>query len=189
MAIFKLMCPDCGETFKWPAQEKWPNFCPHCRADVSQDEKNEIAIPFISSAARKSPDAVMRAMENGAQHRINVAAEMTGLPTSEFNDMKITNMKDNLRPGDTADMGISPDNQVAKAMRENPQQFGHVAPPSLAARDNLIAQSAGVSQGPFANAGAKMQDLVRSQHSKVVPNGMSDRPALETVSPLYRRRT
>lgn len=189
MAIIKLKCPDCAETFKWPAQDNWPKFCPYCRADVSQGDDSVISMPFISSAKAKSPDAVYRAMENGANHRAAVAAEMTGQPVSEFSDLKITDMKDNLREGDTANIGISPDNEVAKVMAQNPQQFGNIAAPNFAARDALIAQSAGVATGPFANAGAKMQNMIRQQHSKYVPQGQSDLPALETQSPLYRRRS
>ena len=63
--ILKLKCPDCAETFKWPGDQKWPDFCPLCRSRLT-NEVEEICMPFISSARAKSPDQVYRLIESGA---------------------------------------------------------------------------------------------------------------------------
>ena len=75
--ILKLKCPDCAETFKWPGDQKWPDFCPLCRAQLST-HADEICMPFISSARAKSPDQVYRQMEAGAEVRAQAASENFG---------------------------------------------------------------------------------------------------------------
>lgn len=183
MAIYKLRCPECAEQFKWPSANGWPKFCPLCKADVGIPEENEIAAPRILHAKSKSFDQTYRAMENGSEQRVQAAAEMTGLPASEFSDLKVTNMKDNAKEGESSDMTIKPDNQVAKFMNDHSSHLKN-----MDMRQVGIQASAQVSTGPGANAGAHMQKLVRSRHSREVPGGMSETPALETQQPGYMKR-
>jgi len=180
MAV-KLRCKYCEQKFIWKAGlEECPQECPLCHADISVPPTGEINMPMMSFGKAKIGDRVFREMEAGAEHRINVASEMTGLPKSDFNDLKITNMKDNMRAGDVAavEPRISPEMTQAMQTSNNLSQFG-------------LQFSAGTSHGPYANRGAEWQGIVRKQHGHFAPHAvasMSDRPALETVQPGYRRR-
>ena len=89
----KLQCRLCGERFRWNASD-FPDECPICKQYIGRDGQPEIAAPHIALRIGKSADNVYKAMENGADHRANVASEFLGVPKSELSDMKITNLRD-----------------------------------------------------------------------------------------------
>ena len=89
----KLQCRLCGERFRWNAAD-FPDECPICKQYIGRDGRPEIAAPHIALRIGKSADNVYKAMENGADHRANVASEFLGVPKSELSDMKITNLRD-----------------------------------------------------------------------------------------------
>jgi hypothetical protein len=179
----RLRCPECRETFPWDTNKPWPVHCPICRYDVSLPPGDEVVMPFISTSGKtKAADNVYKAMEAGSQVRAEAASEMTGQPVSEFSDLKITNMRDNLKQGE---MAIAPvNNSVTQQMdamksRGMPVGFG----------TNGAGFSGDVRSGKYANAGAKMIDVVRSQHAKATGSvGMSSMPAIETLQPGYKPR-
>lgn len=96
----RLLCHHCGERFVWE-HEGWPDECPLCHSYVGSDGKPEVAAPYIATRAGKSGDAVYKAMEQGAEHRANVAMEM-GVPREEASAMRITNMRDNAVMGENS---------------------------------------------------------------------------------------
>lgn len=178
VVILKLKCPDCAETFKWPGEQKWPDFCPLCRAQLSTGT-DEICMPFISSARAKSPDQVYRQMEAGSIVRAQAAADILGVSISDVSDLKLTNLKDNTLPGETAHIPVV--NEVSKMMDKAPDATGFQA---------MGAQlSAGTQTGPLPNVGAKFQTILRKSHAQRAGwSAMSDNPSLEVQNPNYRRR-
>lgn len=136
-------------------------------------------MPFIRSAATKAADGVYRQMETASQYRAERAAEMAGVPVSEMADLRITNLRDNLRQGDIAAMPV--DNSVTQAMAAAPATTGFQA--------GGVEFSGAVGTGAFPNMGARTQHMVRS-HFAATGQGhaSSDRPAAETQMPGYRRR-
>lgn len=182
---YRLRCPECRQAFPWEPLKPHPKHCPYCGEFIGLPERDEVAMPFISKRADKSPDAIYRAMEEGSEHRQQVAAEALGVPKAELSDMKITDMKDGLREGDTAVREVvNPVTQQMDAMRRQglPVGFGV----------NGTTYSGQVQSGPFPNAGARTQNLIRSRHAQewALPNAAvtSELPALETEAPGYRRR-
>jgi hypothetical protein len=176
--VLKLRCPDCVETFKWPGDQKWPEFCPMCRAQLSTGT-DEVAMPFIRSANMKKTDNVYRDMERGSEVRAQMASDMLGVPMSELSDMKITNLRDDKDQSRAPHIMVK--NEVSKLMDNAPDATGFQA---------MGAQlSSGTQMGPFANAGAKFQTKIREFHAgKAGFSAMSDNPSNEVMNPNYRRR-
>lgn len=163
--------PDCREKFRWNIEKLgWPAACPICGNNMALPEGDEPATPYIATGTGKNVDHMYRRMEAGSEFRAELADEPS---------LKMTNMQDNLRAGDVAEMPIV--NDVSRLVEAQPQMFGHST--------QGLAFSQGVSQGIFPNAGARTQQVIREQHpTKAGSDSVSDRPALELSSPLYQRR-
>lgn len=156
-----------------------PRFCPLCGHDSHSDTieikipfKRAITAPHIAKSIGKAGDQTYRMMEETAQDRIAQAAELTGLPESDFADMKITDLKDNLREGDIAAKEIdkNPVTERMEAMASAGLPVGHVSPippvqnapvaipagraPQIAPQQ--YAQTTGVGPHPYAGARARM---------------------------------
>lgn len=149
---FKLQCNFCAEKFVHVGDD-YPDECPLCHAYVGLDGKPEVSLPAISLAKNRSPDLLYRGMEDGAKHRIDVAADHLGIPTSELSDLKMTNMKDGLRPGDISAPAVRKVNDVQAT-------FGGATPEQHAA--TLQA----VRSGPSPNAGSGQIPVINSLHQK-----------------------
>jgi len=156
-----------------------PDLCELCGAKVGHDRADDdIVLPFIRNHGfTKSVDDVYRQMEAGSITRTEIAAAMTGASVAEMSSLKITNLKDNQRPGDIP--AVVPNNPVSELMASAPQ-FGFQPAAGL-----QFSQS--TSQGPEPNAGAKMRTMLQNQHA-ASGHAISDRPANETLQPGYRRR-
>jgi hypothetical protein len=116
-------CPGCRKTFPWKADLPLPTRCPLPGCGyVSQlkapetDEDGVIVItaPFIGSAKTKATDACYRELETSSAARAEAAAHMAGVPVSEMSHLKVTNLKDNTRPGEVAAMPVV--NDVTRQM-------------------------------------------------------------------------
>jgi hypothetical protein len=178
--ILKLKCPDCAETFKWPGEQKWPEFCPHCRAQMTTRGDDEICMPFIGRAQTKATDSVYRRMEAGSEVRAQAAADMLGVSAADVSDLKINNLRDT-RYGEVAHVPVS--NDVSKLMDATPDATGF--------QSAGVQFSGNVQTGPFPNTGAKFQTELRKFHASEKGAGwgaMSDNPATEVLNPNYRRR-
>lgn len=152
MASWILRCPECGTKFKSPTAEG-PEFCPNKKCGVSMldddDGVIEITAPFIRSAKMKATDQVYRDIERTSEARAQQAADAAGVPVAEMANLKITNMRDNVKPGETYDVPVN--NVVTQQMeimkaKGNPVGFTQV---------DASTFSAGVKSGPHPNAGAK----------------------------------
>lgn len=129
MAYFKtLQCILCGERFKW-AHEGFPDECPCCGQYIGLDGKPEVAAPHIALKIGKSADNVYRAMENGADHRAEVAADILNIPKAELTDSKITNMRDNVRAGENSAPKLS--SSANEIMQWMERQKGPALPPNI----------------------------------------------------------
>lgn len=162
--------------FHYPdkARDPLPRFCGICGYDSEAETFTaQPSMPHIEKSIRRAGDATFRQMEGQAEERMDMAADMTGLDRSEFNDLKITDIKDNLREGDTANVDVV--NDVTKAMEQAPQDYGFRTPlaPAAAGGGGSIPDQFGITpnqhaarahSGPHAFAGARAADMVRNAH-------------------------
>ena len=153
-----------------------PRFCGVCGYDSEAETFiREMSAPHIEKSIRRAGDATFRQMEGQAEERRQMAAEMTGMDASEFNDLKLTDMKDNLREGDTADMPVV--NDVSRAIDADTQNYGfrpQLAPMAAGGGGNIpdatgvtpLQYAAATTQGPHAYAGARAATMVSQFHRK-----------------------
>ena len=120
MAIERFItCDDCGQSF-WHKVERRsdpnPDECPLChnQPDVVMKWPTKTLSPKIAKMVEeqrgpatsmlraKATDGVYNQMVTSAAGRAEAAAHMMGVDSSETAHMRITDMKDNLKPGDIA---------------------------------------------------------------------------------------
>lgn len=179
-------CPSCEKTFDFlhhPSDEPAPRYCPKCGYDTqgADDLIDGVTAPHIAKSIGKVADATYRGMEESAQHRIEEAARMTGQSESDFNDMKITNLKDNLREGDTAEIAPPP-NEVSTMIAQNPNVFGFQGGAPIAGmpgNPTPAAMAAAAHQGPHAYAGLQAREMVKRHHGSMSGTPTTETPSLE----------
>ena len=163
-----------------------PRFCAVCGYD-SQGKVHQRALtaPHIQKPVKKATDDVYRGMEQGSEFRAQMAQEVHGLDAAEAAAMKITNMRDDARAGESSEIQVS--NAVTQVMAAAPSITGFQGA-------NGLGYSGAVATGPAPNAGAHAQAALRRQHaaftagSGMVGTASSSLPALETTQPGYRVR-
>ena len=163
-----------------------PRFCPTCGYD-SQGKvvQRALTAPHIQKPVKKATDDVYRGMEQGSEFRAQMAQEVGGLDAAEANALKITNMRDNARAGESSEIPVT--NAVTQVMAAAPGVTGFQGA-------NGLGYSGAVSTGPAPNAGAHAQAALRRQHaaftagSGMTGTATSNVPALETTQPGYRVR-
>lgn len=184
---FVLRCPECRDKFPWAVNTAFPRYCPLCQADINNDrEEGEIVMPFIRSAKTTATDKVYSDIVAGSEVRQHAAAELAGTSVEDMSSLKITDL--NTRR-DAEIMAVTPNNPVSQLMAAAPQATGFQGAAGA-------GYSGAVSTGPFASAGAKTRTMIHNNHSDAVrqhfpgakTDVVSDRPALETTQPGYRRR-
>lgn len=193
---FRLKCPECAGKFPWTLEAQWPRYCPLCQADINNErEDDDIVMPAFLSAKTKATDKVYNDIVKGSEYRAEAAAQLAGTSVEEMSSLKITNL--NTRR-DAEIMAITPNNAVSQVMAAAPNVTGFQGAAGA-------AYSGAVSSGPFASAGARTRTMIHTGHADAVQrhavgvdhngrtvrpsdSGVSDRPALETTQPGYRRR-
>lgn len=177
---YSLRCPDCRGKFPWTKEKRFPRHCPLCNSDLGEERADDdVVMPFFRSAKTKAIDKVYADTETGSEFRMQAAAEMAGTTAAEMAGLKITDLKDT-RPGEIAAKDVS--NPVSQFMAQN-----HVGGFQ---GSNGVGFSGAVQTGPFANSGAKFQNIIRQSHAELTGfNAVGDRPALEVMQPGYRRRS
>lgn len=164
-----------------------PRFCPQCGYDTEGEEPDQaLTTPHISLSIKGVVDNLHRDMEAGAEFRAAMAKDQFGLDTEDTNAMKMGDMRDGLREGDTSDAPVH--NQITQLMEQAPPGvFGFQG-------GQGVGYSGPVSEGPFPNMGARTQKAVRAAHvqntadPRHVGAKTSSLPALETANPNYRVR-
>jgi hypothetical protein len=176
-----LRCPkpDCRQKFPWDTSKGFPRFCACCGADIASSDDNVVSMPAFLTKHSKVPDKVARDYMDGSQKRVEMAAQMAGTSVEDMSELKVTNLTDR---ADTMQPHAPVSNPVTQFMAANPQ-----APVGF--RTDGAQYSTQVQSGPFANSGAKMMTKLRGHHDAISHGtAVSDRPALETQQPGYRRR-
>lgn len=157
-------CPDCEGQFTTLTDDREgpPRFCQCCGNDMSADPE---VIPYFSrvgKSANQTLDKTYRAMESASIARAEEAASMMNVPVSEMSHIKMTNMRDNVREGDTS--YIAPPSQEQAIMRNG------VAPASSADVAALRGGAALGSPPPATglrppSPGSQMLDKLRPMHT------------------------
>src|SRR5215469_1419802 len=145
----RVQCPKCANKFH---SKTVYGVCPHCGYEAEEPDDTVIPMPSLRSATTKATDKVYRDMETASIHRAEQAAAMAGVPVSEMSHLKITNLRDNVRNGETYAMPVK--NAVTDAMdtmRMNGMQAGFVDGSGFAAN---------VNQGFAPRAGANVLDRI-----------------------------
>jgi hypothetical protein len=155
--MIRIRCLVCREAFRWDASQGMPEYCPipTCGAYIGSDGKDEVAAPFISTFRGKNPDRLYRDMEAKSEFRAQQAAEMSGLSTSEVSHLRMTDMKDGMRQGDTA----FTDNMT-------PQQRAMAAQMAPAQGSLGLQASQGTNIGPYPRAGMQQIQKLRQTHGQ-----------------------
>ncbi len=154
-----IRCHLCRERFSWDIMKGYPTHCECCKQFIGiPADAPELATPYISTPQKRgNTDAIYRDMENKSIARTEMAAADAGVPVSEMSHMKMTDMKDSLREGDSAAANsLTP---VQRAMEAQSSFGGNAA---------AIAASAGTRQGPLPNAGTNFihsKGGLRDKHS------------------------
>lgn len=178
---FRLRCQTCREAFAFdPKTQDWPDKCPLCGTHVGFNDRpdDDVCMPSIRTARSVATDKVYRDIEAGSEKRMHAAAELAGTSVEDMSALKITNLKDNQREGDIAAPDVS-QNLVNLGLRSLDDVF----------KPNGVEYSGAVQSGPEANSGARFRTALQTHHTNVSGGtAVSDRPALETTQPGYRRR-
>ncbi len=159
----KLRCSSCLDAFPWDVAKGFPRFCPLCGEPDDSEDNPEVAAPHVSAGMAKnrlqSANQTYRDMEDGSALRAQLAESETG---DDSSGLKITNLKDNVRQGDTIAMDL-PSNPVSQVMAQAPQNFGW--------RDASGAAGYGAAAhtGYAPHAGARTMASVTSSHPKIAP--------------------
>lgn len=170
---FALRCPDCRKTFRWNPDKPFPDECLLCGASMPEDKSDDgVVMPFIRSAATSSHDKVYRDIERSSEVRAEKAAAELGVPVSEMNDLKITNLNPTTHAGDIAAVPVN--NAVSQhmdAMNAKGGKFGFSGGEGLGfsagTATGAISVNGQVTQGIAPRAGANA--LIKTQ--RMIGNG------------------
>jgi len=99
----KVQCPQCANKFY---SKTVYGICPHCGHEADEPDDTVITMPSLRSATTGATDKVYRDMETASIHRAEEAARVAGVPVSEMSHLKITNLRDNVREGETYAMPV-----------------------------------------------------------------------------------
>lgn len=165
MRTAHYQCPACEQTFRFvhhPNDEPPPDYCPKCGAWVGEDPPPVFVpqAPAIRTDVSRSVEQVHRAMEDSSAYRAEAAAEMLGVDSSETSALKMTDMPDYLKPGETVAHGIKT-NPVSEAMAAAPGLTGHQQ------TQTAQAFAAATTHGPHAYAGEATRQMVTGNHAHV----------------------
>ena len=158
-AKIMVRCPRCRGRFEWKG--KFPSQCPlpNCDYEASESDDAVICMPALRGAAMKANDKVYRDIEKGSEVRAQMAAEMAGVPVSEMSGLKVTNMRDNVREGETYAMPVA--NEVTKQMDTIRRNGGS------AGFDGKAQEWARQAQSQAPRAGMNASDAVNAAFQKL----------------------
>lgn len=146
-------CPDCDGQFTtiMDDREGPPKFCQLCGSDMSADSEPVPNFSRISKPQNQTMDKVYRGMEAASYARAEEAASMLNVPVSEVSNIRMTDMKDNLREGDIS------------AKIPTPTMAPSQPPPNLMGGSQGLATAAMIkSQG--GSVGQSVMDGFRQSH-------------------------
>lgn len=174
-----LRCPACREKFKYDVTVGWPDFCPLCNTDINNYRADdEIVMPAFLSPKSKANDAVARQIMDGSETRAQLAAGMAGVPVSEMDNLKITNLSDRR----DSEISAMPVNNVVTQHMDNMQRQGMPVGFGTNAAD-AMGRAATAHTGADAYVGLRTRNML--QH-KLTPVGQAPLPNEITKNLNYR---
>src|SRR5216684_206867 len=173
-----LKCPKCRGKFKYDVTEGWPDRCVLCDEDINNRRADDdIVCPAFLSQKSKNNDKVARDIMDGSEQRAEMAAAMAGVPISEMNSLKITDLNDrNDTQFATKDV-VNPVTQHMDAMQRQgmPVGFGHTA--------DAQARAANAHTGDAPYAGLRERNRMQRL---LPPVGQAPLPLQISNNPNYR---
>lgn len=168
-------CPDCNGIFVSYAltpNEPPPSECYLCHRSmktrkkriikkVRQEQQEFNPSTSVRRVASKSADAVYRAMESSSESRQEMAAEKLGVNKSSLSAMKITDMKDGLRAGDSSFKAPTPATDLMGAVTTLPT----LGNGNQSFQSNGAEFAKAVGTGPMPFAGNRMREMITSGHA------------------------
>jgi hypothetical protein len=143
----RLRCDQCGNKFY--AKTAYPECCPICGAEREDDPGDVISMPALRSATTATPDKVFREMEEKSIARAEAAASMAGVPVAEMSHLKITDLRDNVKDGETYAKPVQvPSNMQGKWVGGGPE-YG------AAAASGAVTVNGQTMQGVHPRAGMR----------------------------------
>jgi hypothetical protein len=170
---YTARCPGCHGKFPWDPKLGYPTRCPLPGCDYTTPETDEVVIaaPFLRSPNTNKTDASYRQLEMQSEARAQMAADMAGVPVSEMSDLKITNLKDNTRPGEVAAIPVV--NDVTRQMdllRQRGGQVGFQSNAREAFGDAAISGAVTVNgqtvRGIEPRAGVKAMETIQGRFNR-----------------------
>ena len=154
MAFFIIRCPECRHKIPWSKDVAMPSFCPACGKRVGSDRADDdVVMPFIRSSGKTaSIDKLYRDMESGSETRAALAAEAAGVPVADMSAMKMTDMRDNQREGDIAQLDREANAAEARLKQASPAAIPHF-------EGNGAELAGGISSGAVAINGKVVQGI------------------------------
>jgi hypothetical protein len=175
-----LKCPACREKFKYDVSQGWPDECPICKTDINNRRADDdVVMPNILSFKTKNNDKVARDIMDGSETRVEMAAAMAGVPTSEMSSLKITDLNDR---NDAQFSAKEVNNEVTHRMAAM-QAAGMPTGFGVGSNGSEYAASAHTTVEPYAGARAR-RDLQKA----LSPVGMAPLPLEISNNPNYRSR-
>ena len=159
MPIRTYECPDCEKQFSFlhlKSDEPPPNNCPHCGSYVGPDQTPLPALVNFPTKTSKSADAVYRAMEDSSAVRAQEVERLTGEDASHI---KITDLRDNQRPGDIA--AVSRSNPVSEAMKSASGIVG------FQGHQEAAGFASATGTGPFPHIGNATREKLGASHHEI----------------------
>jgi hypothetical protein len=171
-----LKCPECRGKFPWDPTKPHPKTCPLCDHYIGIDRADDdVVMPAFLSGKTKRVDMVYDSMVRGSEMRAEKVANDYGGSKAE-SGMVMTNMRDGMREGDIA---APPVNNAITQFMDQTKVGGF--------QGDGLGYSSQVATGFAPNQGARMRTVLQNTHG-AHGGAVSDRPALETIQPGYRRR-
>jgi hypothetical protein len=180
-----LRCPLCREKFKYDVADGFPDDCQVCKQRIAHDrDDDDVVVPYFLSDKTKKTDGVARQVMDGSVQRAEMAAAMAGVPVSDMDGLKITNLNDR---NDTETAAIKVNNPVTQHMDQMKARGMPVGFQQQQARE--AAATAHVGPEPY--AGARMRSkLWNAHHSATGSHGVAPEmvPLEIRNNPSYVRR-
>ena len=120
--IRKLRCPDCGAKWTSAVSDALPNFCPQCASDLRVPDPDFVPTRMnIGTSTGKAGDwsynklvadsearaeAALPAIEQQLREAGIPAEQAATMAAKQAAELKVTNMRDNMREGDVAAMDV-----------------------------------------------------------------------------------
>jgi hypothetical protein len=123
--------------------------------DFEEDPGDIVTMPALRSATSSTPDKVFREMEEKSIARAEAAASMAGVPVAEMSHLKITDLRDNVKDGETYAKPV----QVSAGMQG--KWVGGGPEYGAAAASGAVTVNGKTTQGVYPHAGSNALGMIQ----------------------------